>query len=78
MPLEQREQIKVTAKVSREFTAFHCSNTNQITLKGPVHQLDMQVLIKGHCRCDQNAIGLLTFGGKGKEKFTYLIKKIQK
>ena len=27
-------------------------------LKGPVHQLDMKVLIKGHCHCDQNAIGV--------------------
>ena len=52
------------------------SKTN--LLKGPVHQLDMQVLIKGHCRCDQNAIGLVTFGGQGKEKFTYLFSKFSK
>ena len=30
-----------------------------VILKGPVHQLDMEVLIKGHCRCNQNAISLL-------------------
>ena len=40
--------------------------------KGPVHQLDMYVLIKGHCPCDQNATGLVTFESQGKEKSAYL------
>ena len=48
------------------------------TLKGPVHQLYMYVLIKGHCRCDQNAIGLVTFESQGKEKSAYLFSKISK
>ena len=42
-------------------------------IKGPVHQLDMYVLIKGHCLCDQNAIGLVTFESQVKEKPAYLI-----
>ena len=41
-------------------------------IKGLVHQLDMQVLIKGHCCCDQNAIGLVAFESPGKEKSAYL------
>ena len=40
--------------------------------KGPVHQLDMYVLIKGHCRRDQNVIGHVTFESQGKEKSAYL------
>ena len=39
--------------------------------KGPVHQLDMYILIKGHCHCDQNAIGLVTFESQGKEISAY-------
>ena len=36
--------------------------------KRPVHQLDMYVLIKGHCHCDQNVIGLVKLECQGKEK----------
>ena len=46
--------------------------------KGPVHKLYMDVLIKGHCRYDKNAIGLVTFETQGKEKSAYLFSKISK
>ena len=36
------------------------------------------VKIQGPWRCDQNAIGLDTFGSEGKEKSAYLFKKIVK
>ena len=54
------------------------ANPKSSRLKGPVHQLDMYVLIKGHCRCDQTAIGIVTFGGQVKEKFTYYFSKFSK
>ena len=47
-------------------------------LKGPIHRLYMYVLIKGHCRCDQSAIGLVTFESQSKEKSAYLFSKMSK
>ena len=50
----------------------------RMEFKGLVHQLDMLVLIKGPCRGDQNAIGLLTFESQGTEKSAYLFLKFSK
>ena len=55
-------------------------NIKRTRFKGPVHQLYMYVLIKGHGRYDQNAIGLVTFEsqGKGKENLHICFLKLQK
>ena len=49
-----------------------------MAVKGLVHQLDKHVLIKGQCRCDQNAIGIVTFESWVKEKSAYLFLNFQK